>query len=643
MSLIIQQNDGYQPITNNSAPDISVAEEDQKLLDDYKARKKSGFFGNIVNGKVDANQIADLNRAGAGENERAAYAIAMHKGALKGLGSRSNMRLLQKAYNFDLGGRKNSNAVLRGVQVANGNRNSMSDRKYIRGLSTINGMQGSYVGSYRDQNGNIVHQNTGFGINGDFITGNFGFGKTNDNGTYTPTGGMFQNRINTGTETIQQFNNQQSTQFVQNSLQDQIFSKFIEDQNAQAYEDALTKLNGKTPQEVAKLPTTELNEIRNELLVEYQKAKGSKRYAYAKLLRQLGNTAVQLPKPEDYLAEFNKNEAFSGVQADINNNYVTNPVTGILERKSSLYTNPEKSPYNTSWVPGNNITIKAAKGGSIDCYKPGGDINPVSQKGQIDRKTLLGAVVKLALNKSNNNPNKAKTLIPQILQGVQGKDKKIIAEVEDVIKTSKEEELAQLGQQLDQQLNSQPQPSQYPMARFGAKLDYIKSLKNECPDGYSVHYFSKGGGISKTCIPCMEKAKAALAEKGCKAPKKSSCKKKLQGGGVTPDPSNTPTSQDIDSFYKSLQQELKQQFLQNHFIPTHSALIPQPEVTSPDPVKLPNPDFLSTQDEVFIPSRLNARKKLKTLKTLKTNKDIQAEVENRITNLMANAIRQSHQ
>lgn len=633
MSPIIQQNNGYQPITNNSvtaaapAPDISVAEEDQKLLDDYEARKESGFFGNIVNGKVAANQIADLNRGGSGENERAAYAIAMHKDALKGLGSRTNMRLLQKAYNFDLGGRRNSNAVLRGIKVANGDKNNISDRKYLRGLSAINGMQGSYVGSYRDQNGNIVHQNTGFGINGDFITGNFGFGKTDKDGNYTPTGGMYQNKINTGTETIQQFNNKQSTQFVQNALQDQIFSKFIEDQNAQAYEDALTDLNGKTPQEVAKLPTTELNEYRNKLLVEYQKAKGSKRYAYAKLLRQLGNTAVQLPKPEDYLDEFDKNDKFSGVQDDINNNYITNPVTGILERKSSLYTNPENSPYNTSWVPGNNITVKAAKGGSIDY---------LDQGGQVNQRRLLGAVAKLALVQSKNDPKKAQALIPQIMQGLQKKDQKIAQAVQQVMQQSDQKELEQLGQQLEQQM----QQSQSPMARFGAKLDYIKGLKNECPNGYSVHYFSKGGGISKTCIPCMEKAKAALAEKGCKAPKKSSCKKKLQDGGNTPEPSNAPTFQNIDAFYKNLAKELQQQFLQKQFTQIPNALIPQPEPILDNSIQLPRVNSLNTYDRVFIPSELNGRRKLKTLKT---NKEKQTEVEDRITNMAANAIKQSRQ
>lgn len=36
-------------------------------------------------------------------------------------------------------------------------------------------------------------------------------------------------------------------------------------------------------------------------------------------------------------------------------------------------------------------------------------------------------------------------------------------------------------------------------ARHGAKLDYIKSLKHQCPDGEELYYFKKGGKVGCGC------------------------------------------------------------------------------------------------------------------------------------------------
>jgi hypothetical protein len=37
------------------------------------------------------------------------------------------------------------------------------------------------------------------------------------------------------------------------------------------------------------------------------------------------------------------------------------------------------------------------------------------------------------------------------------------------------------------------------MAKLGAKLQYIKSLKNKCPNGTELVWFKKGGRLCKTC------------------------------------------------------------------------------------------------------------------------------------------------
>jgi hypothetical protein len=44
------------------------------------------------------------------------------------------------------------------------------------------------------------------------------------------------------------------------------------------------------------------------------------------------------------------------------------------------------------------------------------------------------------------------------------------------------------------------QGGQAQSARFGAKLNYIKYLKGQCPDGFEMQSFKKGGAICKKCV-----------------------------------------------------------------------------------------------------------------------------------------------
>ena len=43
------------------------------------------------------------------------------------------------------------------------------------------------------------------------------------------------------------------------------------------------------------------------------------------------------------------------------------------------------------------------------------------------------------------------------------------------------------------------QQQQVQAAKFGAKLNYIKSLRGQCPEGYEVAYYQKGGNMCKVC------------------------------------------------------------------------------------------------------------------------------------------------
>ena len=87
---------------------------------------------------------------------------------------------------------------------------------------------------------------------------------------------------------------------------------------------------------------------------------------------------------------------------------------------------------------------------------------------------------------------------------------------------------------------------QVPAAAKGAKLNYIKSLRGQCPDGFEMQYFKKGGVM---CSQCIKKAKAqkapTKAEQGtkvvqdfkadmkkCGGKMKGKMKKKEDGGKV---------------------------------------------------------------------------------------------------------------
>lgn len=63
-------------------------------------------------------------------------------------------------------------------------------------------------------------------------------------------------------------------------------------------------------------------------------------------------------------------------------------------------------------------------------------------------------------------------------------------------------QIAQMIQMVAQQMQGQQAPTGQEgvgVARNGAKLNYINSLRGKCPEGYEVAYFKKGGHLCKAC------------------------------------------------------------------------------------------------------------------------------------------------
>lgn len=59
---------------------------------------------------------------------------------------------------------------------------------------------------------------------------------------------------------------------------------------------------------------------------------------------------------------------------------------------------------------------------------------------------------------------------------------------------------AQQGDQQAQQMLQQIQQQATQSAKHGAKLNYIKYLRGQCPNGYKMQTFRKGGAICKKCV-----------------------------------------------------------------------------------------------------------------------------------------------
>lgn len=106
-------------------------------------------------------------------------------------------------------------------------------------------------------------------------------------------------------------------------------------------------------------------------------------------------------------------------------------------------------------------------------------------------------------------------------------------ELEAVIQQLGEQGLQQAYQEFIQMIQQQ----QVRAAKFGAKLNYIKGLRGQCPEGYEVSYYKKGGALCKKCVKKQQMenggsmATDPISEFKCGS-KMRKKKKKAQGGAI---------------------------------------------------------------------------------------------------------------
>lgn len=102
-------------------------------------------------------------------------------------------------------------------------------------------------------------------------------------------------------------------------------------------------------------------------------------------------------------------------------------------------------------------------------------------------------------------------------------DPKSKEDFEDKVSSMSEGDMKELYKQYKSM-----ETNQITVAKLGAKIDYLKSLRGECPEGYEVEKFMAGG-----CVKCRKKAESAAFKDKCGAKMKKRVKKNM-GGEIKP-------------------------------------------------------------------------------------------------------------
>ena len=91
--------------------------------------------------------------------------------------------------------------------------------------------------------------------------------------------------------------------------------------------------------------------------------------------------------------------------------------------------------------------------------------------------------------------------IVQLVQAAMSGDQQANQQIQQIMQSAQQgdQQAAQIAQMI-QQVAQQMQQQQAQVARMGAKLNYIKYLRDKCPNGYEMQYFQKGGSFCKKCV-----------------------------------------------------------------------------------------------------------------------------------------------
>ena len=106
--------------------------------------------------------------------------------------------------------------------------------------------------------------------------------------------------------------------------------------------------------------------------------------------------------------------------------------------------------------------------------------------------------------------------IIQLVQAAMQGDQQATAQIQQIMQAAQQGD-PQAGQiaEMIMQVMNQMQGGAPQAARNGAKLNYIKRLKGECPEGYEMAYFKAGGKVCKKCQKVMKNCGGGKSKKAC--------------------------------------------------------------------------------------------------------------------------------
>ena len=184
------------------------------------------------------------------------------------------------------------------------------------------------------------------------------------------------------------------------------------------------------------------------------------------------------------------------VQIDANNGSFLTPISRRITReiRSGFY--PEGFVDNDTVyveIPERNGFVKYIPR-VASTYEPNGEEYEILKKRFNEAKSVSNPSKKQQGGQLNMNEQELQQAFIQFLAQKTGA--KTQQELEQVIQQLGEDGLKKAYAEFMQMMQQQ----QVQAAKFGAKLNYIRSLRGQCPDGYELQYYKSGGQLCKKCI-----------------------------------------------------------------------------------------------------------------------------------------------
>ena len=181
---------------------------------------------------------------------------------------------------------------------------------------------------------------------------------------------------------------------------------------------------------------------------------------------------------------------------DANDNDFIHPISRKIRREVRMGAYPEGLITNDTVyveVPRHN-GIVTPKYRVASKYEPNGDEYKILKKRFDEAKSVSSPSKKQQGGQLNMNEQELQQAFIQFLAQKTGA--KTQQELEAAIQQLGEEGLKQAYAEFMQLIQQQ----QVQAAKFGAKINYIKKLRGQCPDGYDLQYYKSGGQLCKKCI-----------------------------------------------------------------------------------------------------------------------------------------------